>query len=156
MNLKQIDTIKEKVQPILSEKHLLLWDLSFFSGRPAVLTILVDGQDHQAIQMNQISEITSLISNALDKIEPDPFPDQYNLDISSPGIDRSIKTDAHLDWALGQPIKLNLFEKVDGSKSAEGILKSFSDLEISLEVSSTEVKNFPREKISKISLNQEA
>ena len=156
MNLKQIDTIKEKVQPILSEKHLLLWDLFFFSGRPAVLTILVDGQDHQAIQMNQISEVTSLISNALDKIEPDPFPDQYNLDISSPGIDRSIKTDEHLDWALGQPIKLNLFEKVDGSKSAEGILKSFSDLEISLEVSPAEVKNFPREKISKISLNQEA
>ncbi|OIM57569.1 ribosome maturation factor RimP [Oenococcus oeni] len=156
MNLKQIDTIKEKIQPILSEKHLLLWDLSFFGGSPAVLTILIDGQDHQAIRMNQISEVTSLISDALDKVEPDPFPDRYNLDISSPGIDRSIKTDEHLDWALGQPIKLNLFEKIDGSKSAEGILKSFSDLEISLEVSPSEVKNFPREKISKISLNQEA
>ncbi|OIL49781.1 ribosome maturation factor RimP, partial [Oenococcus oeni] len=117
---------------------------------------LIDGQDHQAIRMNQISEVTSLISDALDKVEPDPFPDRYNLDISSPGIDRSIKTDEHLDWALGQPIKLNLFEKIDGSKSAEGILKSFSDLEISLEVSPAEVKNFPREKISKISLNQEA
>ncbi|MFT8325166.1 ribosome maturation factor RimP [Oenococcus sicerae] len=156
MNLKQIETIKEKIQPIVLDKELLLWDVVFFSGHPALLTVLIDGQDHQLITMNQISEITPLISEALDQITPDPFPDQYNLDISSPGIDRSIKSDEHLKWAIGQPVKLNLFEKIDDSKSAGGILRSFSNMEIGVEVSADQINYFPRERISKISLNQEA
>lgn len=155
MNSKQLETIKERISPIVKKRELMLWDVSFFGAASPVLTILIDRQDKTPITMNEISEITPFISEAMDQIEPDPFPDHYNLDISSPGIDRTIKSNDQLAWAVSEPVKINFFEKIDGQKNAEGILLDYSDSYIELKNSAEQIEDFPRDKITKISLNQE-
>lgn len=155
MNSRQIETIKASIEPIIAKHDLMLWDVSFFGASSPVLTVLIDRQNNTPITMNEISEVTPLISEALDQIEPDPFPDHYNLDISSPGIDRTIKSDEQLAWAVSEPVKVSFFQKIDSRKSAEGILLDYSDSYIELQNSEEEIEDFPRDKITKISLNQE-
>ena len=59
--------------------------------------------------------------------------DQYFLEISSPGIERNIRTDKHLQLNLNEEINVKLFKAIEKKKELEGILKKFDDETITLE-----------------------
>ena len=67
--------------------------------------------------------------------ELDPTEGQpYILNVSSPGIDRPLKTDKDLQRNLEKEISITLFSKVDGCKNFDGILKSFDENSITIEL----------------------
>lgn len=84
--------------------------------------------------MDEIAGLSELISEKLDEITPDPFPDPYILELSSPGIERPIKTEKDWQKALNNYIHVGLYQKIEGEKEYEGTLKAFNDEEIELEV----------------------
>src|SRR3712207_6928988 len=62
---------------------------TLFRSNDYVLSILVDKAS--GITVEDTAELTELISPLLDTISPDPFPDQYMLEVSSPGLERPLK-----------------------------------------------------------------
>ncbi len=156
MNKETLENIKEKLIPILKIKNLLLWNISF-SNKGSILSISLDYNGNRSITLKEISEITPLISEELDKIKPDPFPKKYSLDISSPGVNRNISNKDQLEWSKGRLLKLRFYQKIDGLKNFRGILKSFNDSRLYLyDLSKAQKeKYFLFSNISKISLDEE-
>ena len=81
-----------------------------------------------------IAALSELVSEKLDTINPDPFPEPYVLELSSPGAERPIKTEADWKKALNDYIHIGLYQKIKDKKVYEGTLKSYNDEEIVLEV----------------------
>lgn len=92
-------------------------------GSDYVLSILVDKAS--GITVEDTAELTELISPLLDTISPDPFPDQYMLEVSSPGLERPLKTAEGLKAAVGSYINVSLYRAIDKVKVFQGDLVAF-------------------------------
>ena len=64
-----------------------------------VLSIFVDKPG--GITLNDTADLTEVISPLLDQIQPDPFPEQYFLEVTSPGLERPLKTKEAIAGAVG-------------------------------------------------------
>lgn len=96
------------------------------------LRIYVDHEN--GIDINEIAKLSELISEKLDKIEPDPFPEPYILELSSPGVEREIKTVSDWQKALNNYVHVALYQKLADKKEYEGTLKSYTSDEIELKI----------------------
>ena len=66
---------------------------------------------------------------AIDPIldEVDPIEGFYYLEVSSPGVERELRTDEHILLSVGVKVEAKLFAAKDGRKSIVGVLKSYED-----------------------------
>ena len=87
------------------------------------------------------------IDPVLDEI--DPIEDAYDLEVSSPGIERDLRTDAHIDACVGEDVEVRFFAPFEGQKSARGILAGREEGVILLSVGD-EIKRLPRDTVAKI------
>lgn len=100
-------------------------------GGDYVLSVFVDKEG--GISLNDTAELSEIISPLLDNIKPDPFPDQYMLEVTSPGLERPLKTAAAVEQAVGQYIHVKLYQAIDKIKVFEGTLLSFDGEELVME-----------------------
>ena len=77
-------------------------------GSDYVLSILIDKPE--GITVNDTADLTEIISPLLDAIKPDPFPEQYMLEVSSPGLERPLKTKEALEKAVGSYVNVSLYK----------------------------------------------
>ena len=73
-------------------------------------------------------------SELLDAQDPDPIPQAYFLEVSSPGAERPLKTEKDLKEAIGQYVHLSFYQQVEGEKFLEGFLTEVTDESVTLEV----------------------
>ena len=100
--------------PVIKEPFELV-DIEYEKmGNDYVLSILLDKPG--GITVEDTTNLTDVISPLLDKISPDPFPDQYMLEVSSPGLERSLKTSNSLTSAIGSYINVSLYKAIDKVK----------------------------------------
>ncbi|MGV3323440.1 ribosome maturation factor RimP [Streptococcus hyovaginalis] len=92
-------------------------------GGDFVLSILVDKPG--GISVDDTADLTDVISPLLDTIKPDPFPEQYFLEVSSPGLERPLKTKEALENAVGSYVNVSLYKAIDKVKIFEGDLIAF-------------------------------
>lgn len=92
-------------------------------GGDYVLSILIDKPG--GITVEDTAQLTDVVSPLLDTIQPDPFPEQYMLEVSSPGLERPLKTAEALLNAVGSYINVSLYKSIDKVKIFEGDLLSF-------------------------------
>ena len=120
-----IDIVTQVVAPVI-EAPFELVDVEYGKiGGDYVLSILVDKSD--GITVEDTAVLTDIISPLLDTIKPDPFPDQYMLEVSSPGLERPLKTKEALKNAIGSYINVSLYKAINKVKVFEGDLVSFED-----------------------------
>lgn len=113
----------EVVTPVIQAPFELV-DIEYAKmGGDYVLSILVDKPG--GITVDDTAELTDIISPLLDEIKPDPFPEQYFLEISSPGLERPLKTAESLAAAVGSYINVSLYKAIDKVKVFEGDLVAF-------------------------------
>ena len=96
-----------------------------------VLSIFVDKPG--GITLNDTADLTEVISPLLDQIQPDPFPEQYFLEVTSPGLERPLKTKEAIAGAVGKYIHVGLYKAIDKQKVFEGTLLAFEDDELTVE-----------------------
>lgn len=153
-NNNVVEKITELVTPIIEAKNFSLWDVEFVKeGRDMFLRIFIDKPG--GITIDDIVAATNEISEMLDVVDPDPIPEAYMLEISSPGAERPLKTEEDLLWAQGQYVHVSLYKKLDGVKDFEGDLVSVTDEVITLNyLDKTRQKSveIPREMIAKARL----
>lgn len=92
-------------------------------GGDYVLSILIDKPG--GITVEDTAQLTDVVIPLLDTIQPDPFPEQYMLEVSSPGLERPLKTAEALSSAVGSYINVSLYKSIDKVKIFEGDLLSF-------------------------------
>ena len=81
----------------------------------------IDSDD--GVDIDDCEAVHRAIDPVLD--EADPIPVQYYLEVSSPGVERELRTCAHFEYAVGREIDLKVFTAIDGSKQLTGVLNSF-------------------------------
>ena len=100
-------------------------------GGDYVLSIFVDKPE--GITLNDTADLTEIISPLLDQIKPDPFPEQYFLEVTSPGLERPLKTKEALGGAVGKYINISLYKAVEKQKVFEGNLVGFEEDVLTIE-----------------------
>lgn len=118
-----IDVVTEVVVPAIKEPFELV-DVEYEKmGSDYVLSILIDKPE--GITVDDTAELTEIISPLLDTIKPDPFPEQYMLEVSSPGLERPLKTKEALEKAVGSYVNVSLYKAIDKVKVFQGDLVAF-------------------------------
>lgn len=121
-----VDEVRVVVQPIVDEQNLELVDMEFLKeGKNWFLRIYIDKPG--GIDIEECALISEKVSEALDAIDPDPIPQAYFLEVSSPGAERPLKTEADLQNAIGKYVHLSFYQAIDGEKFYEGTLKEVND-----------------------------
>ncbi|WP_099044560.1 ribosome maturation factor RimP [Leuconostoc citreum] len=136
---KVAQEISTLIEPLINAQQLLLWDVSYTKeGGQKVLRILIDKRNHEFITMDDITTFTQAVNELLDTIEPDPIPEAYMLDISSPGADRPLIRPWHYEWAKasGENILVAFFVAKNGQKKWQGKIETIDDKGITLTRSS--------------------
>jgi ribosome maturation factor RimP len=109
------DRVRELVEPLVAAQGLELFDLEHQSG---VLKISVDRPG--GADMEAIAAVTRAISRALD--EHDPIAGRYTLEVSSLGIERVLRTQAHFRWAEGRAVVLKTVASYEGDRRMTGTI----------------------------------
>ena len=94
---------------------------------PGLLRVLVDRDG--GIDLNTLTRLSPVLSAALDAADPDPLPGRYTLEVSSPGLERQLKTPAHFRRFVGTPINVKLTAAAagDGDRRFRGTLDDADD-----------------------------
>ena len=139
-------TVKALIMPVAEEFGYLLWDVEYVKeGARMILRVTIDSED--GITIDDCEKMHRAIDPILD--EADPIENAYYLEVSSPGIERELKTNEHLRYCEGQRVELRLYAPVDGVKSFLGTLGTFTEDSITL-LTEKEERVFARSAVSKI------
>ena len=116
------DTVREAIEPTVTELGYRIWDVTYSKiGADYHLEITIDCD--AGIGIDDCERVHRAIDPILD--ECDPIEGFYYLDVSSPGLERELRTDEHLAFSLGSPVEIKLFAVREGAKSYSGKLDSF-------------------------------
>ncbi|KRK71414.1 ribosome maturation factor rimP [Latilactobacillus sakei subsp. sakei DSM 20017 = JCM 1157] len=149
-----METVHDLLVPILDQHHFELVDVEFVKeGSSWYLRVFIDKPN--GIDLEDCALVNDALSEKLDSIDPDPIPQAYFLDVSSPGAERPLKKEADFQNALGEYIHISLYQAVDGEKIYQGILKALDQetltLAIKIKTRQKEV-TFNRKEIAKARL----
>lgn len=103
------------------------------------------------IDLNDCEKVNNGINDIIDKA--DYIKEQYFLEISSPGVERVLRKERHLEENIGKEIMINLFKPINNQKQIEGILNKYDDNKIYIQ--QEEIVEIERKNISLIKLKFE-
>ena len=141
-----VEAVTEGIAPVAEQLGYVLWDVEYVKeGARRILRVTIDNDE--GITIEDCERMHRAIDPVLDEI--DPIDVAYDLEVSSPGIERDLRTDFHIDACVGERVELRFFAPFEGKKSMEGILLGRRDNLLLLEIGG-EQKELPRSAISKI------
>ena len=134
--------IEEKVEllleNIIENLNYKIYDVEYIKeAKDYYLRIFIDNES--GINLEDCEKVSNAISDILD--ESNYIKEQYFLEVSSPGIERILRKDRHLQENLGKKIEIKLYKPIDKQKQYIGVLKEYNSEEIVLEEISLERKN---------------
>ena len=121
--------VGDLVRPIVEAAGLELWDVSFGrEGGRRILRVTVDraGGDRRAgggVDLDTIAVTAQRLSRRLD-LEGFEQDRPYELEVSSPGLERALREPRHFERSVGQQVRVKTVEPVDGRRVHEGALVS--------------------------------
>lgn len=141
------ERVESIVKPIIENIGYELYDVQYEKeGKNYYLRIFIDNE--KGIDLNDCEKVNDAITDILD--EENCIKEQYFLEISSPGIERVLRKNKHLEQNIGKQVKIKLFKKDEnGNKEYEGELKEFDEQNIMINQDECEIK-IERKNISQI------
>jgi len=115
-----VEDLFAALRPTVDAIGLELVDVEMKSG---VLQVSVDRQG--GVDLEALTDANRAVSALLDEL--DPFPGRYSLEVSSPGIERSLRTPAHFAKAVGATVSVKTRPQVPGERRLQGTLLSSDD-----------------------------
>ncbi|HZI44303.1 MAG TPA: ribosome maturation factor RimP [Ilumatobacter sp.] len=114
-----IQRVRELVHPIASDLDLDVYDVE---QRGGTLRVTLDTRPGASgsVDLEQLSLATRLISRELD--HADPVPGRYTLEVTSPGVERSLRTPAHFQREIGKTVSVRLANVEAEQRRLEGVL----------------------------------
>jgi ribosome maturation factor RimP len=119
------------LEPTIERLGYELTDLELkLGGRDGLVRIYIDKDG--GIDVDDCEAVSHQVSAILD-VE-DPIPSHYTLEVSSPGLDRTLTKPAHFQRFMGEDVRVKLRFPLDGRRNFKGALKSADDENIEVEV----------------------
>lgn len=108
--------------PIVEKLGIEIYDVEYVKeGGNFFLRAYIDKPE--GVNISDCETVSRALSDKLD--EEDFIPDAYILEVSSPGLGRTLKKDKHLQKSLGQEVEIRLFKPLEKRRDFSGILQSF-------------------------------
>lgn len=141
------NNVQQLLEPVIKQLGYELYDVEYEKqAKDYYLRIYIDKEN--GIDLNDCERVSNAISSILD--EADYIKGQYFLEVSSPGIERALKKDKHLEQNIGEKIKIKLFKKDDkNQKEYIGLLENFDKNTITIKTED-ETKEVERKNIANI------
>jgi ribosome maturation factor RimP len=114
------ERVRDLVLPLLADRELDLYDVEV-SG--PVLKVVVDRAG--GLDLGVVADVTRAVSRALD--EADPIAGAYTLEVSSPGLERPLRTAAHFARAVGETVKIKAVPGSSDDRRLTGLLTAADD-----------------------------
>ena len=136
-------------EPIAKENGCYLYDVEYLKeGGFWFLRVYVDKEG--GISLDECEIVSRALSDVLDK--EDPIDRNYYLEVSSPGVERKLKTPEHFQRYLGETVDVGLYKAVGGAKQLTGTLKGFDGETVTIEVAGESVE-IPRKETTTVHLH---
>jgi ribosome maturation factor RimP len=118
------DRVRDIVLPLLDDRHLDLYDVEM---QGPVLRVVVDSPPGSAagLDLDALADASRAVSRALD--EADPITGRYTLEVTSPGLERTLRRPEHFERAVGETVKIRTVEGIGDERRLEGQLVSADD-----------------------------
>lgn len=146
MKTMPMTDLQAALQPIADELNIEIVEIEFKQGKEPALTVYIDTEG--GVDLNTCEKFHRAIDPVLDEVDP-TFGAPYTLNVSSPGLDRPLKTDRDYQKAMGLKVEVKLFAPLKGQKFFEAILKGHDENCVFLEDKEGEFK-IEKAKIAKI------
>lgn len=125
------DQLGELLGPVVAGLGYELWELEYAPrAGGGLLRIYIDTAE--GITLDDCERVSRAVSQTLDAT--DPIAGRYTLEVSSPGLDRVLRTRAHFERYAGEQVRLEMMQPVDGRKRFSGRLAAVGEREITLEL----------------------
>ena len=139
---------EELLIPIAAANGVDIYDVEYVKeGSDYYLRAYIDKPE--GVSIIDCENVSRRLSDVLD--EADFIPDAYILEVSSPGLGRTLKKDRHLEKSIGLDVEIKLYKPQNGSKEYEGMLQRFDEESITITDDDGE-KRFVRSEIALIRL----
>lgn len=120
---------EELLIPIAEANNVEIYDVEFVKeGSEWYLRVYIDKEG--GVNINDCEAVSRALSEELDRT--DFIENGYILEVSSPGLGRTLKKDKHLQKSLLESVVIKTYKPIDGTKEFAGVLKAFDDLTITL------------------------
>ena len=134
--------------PIVENYGVEIYDVEYVKeGSDWYLRAYIDKPE--GVNINDCENVSRALSDVLDT--EDYIEDAYILEVSSPGLGRTLKKDRHLEKSLGEEVEIRTYKPVDKQKEFSGILKAYDKDTVTIEEDSEE-RVFARADIALIRL----
>lgn len=127
------ERLTEMLTPAVEALEFELVGIEFIrAGKHSTLRVYIDHED--GISVDDCAQVSHQVSAVLD-VE-DPINTEYNLEVSSPGLDRPLFTAAQYAQFAGESAQVTLNVPVSGKRKFTGVIKQVADNVVSFEVGS--------------------
>lgn len=119
-----LQRVRTLIAPIVADLQLDLYDLEFRGGTLRITLDTPAGSEH-GITLESIALATRLVSRELD--HHDPVPGHYTLEVTSPGLERALRTPAHFRREIGKTVAIRLRDVAGDARRVQGVLIAADD-----------------------------
>ncbi|MEZ3427218.1 MAG: ribosome maturation factor RimP [Lachnospiraceae bacterium] len=122
--------------PIAAAAGVEIYDVEYGKeGADWYLRAYIDKPE--GVNIEDCEKVSRALSDALDK--EDFIADAYILEVSSPGLGRTLKKDKHLEKSLGSEVEVKTYKPIEKCKEFAGILKAYDKDTVTIELESGEM-----------------
>ena len=117
------------MQPIAEANQVSIYDVEYVKeGSEYYLRAYIDKPE--GVNILDCENVSRALSDALDR--EDFIPEAYILEVSSPGLGRTLKKDKHLQAGIGEEVEIKLFKPVDKCREFKGVLERFDEKSVTI------------------------
>ena len=125
------DTLRTRLGPLVEGLGYELWELEYSPGRGnGCLRLYIDAP--AGITLDDCERVSRAVSEVLDA--EDPIPGQYTLEVSSPGLERPLRTAQHFARFVGETVSVETVHAIEGRRRFKGALTAAGTGTVEVEV----------------------
>lgn len=149
--MDNIDKLAELIEPVVNKLGFELYHIEFVKeDGENFLRIYIDKDS--GISLDDCEKVSRPVSDLLD--ETDLIDESYCLEVSSPGIFRTLYNDAHFNKYIGREVNIDLSVPYEEMRKCKGILMSFTHSALNIKCNN-DIYNIPRNTIKSVTLSGE-
>lgn len=124
-------TVRELIAPVADSLGYDIWDVEYVKeGADMILRITIDKDG--GIDIEDCEKMSRAVDPVID--EADPIEASYRMEVSSPGVERTLTRPEHFEKCIGEKVEVRLYAPMDGKKQLVGVLSGSDEKSITVTV----------------------
>jgi ribosome maturation factor RimP len=126
-----IERVTRMIAPLVADLKLDLYDIEFRGGTLRVTLDTPPGST-AGVDIDTLTLVTRMISRDFD--HDDPMPGHYTLEVTSPGLERTLRVPAHFQREIGKTVAVRLRDTAGSDRRVQGTLVAATDTECTVRI----------------------